>query len=182
MRDRYYEGETFEEYMESVEKNRELLRAIYDRVEVPEDATRRAREIGGTWYLLALSEDWCGDAVNLLPVIARFVEEVPGFDLRVLRRDQNPDIMNEHLTGGRSRSIPVVIVLDDGFEERGWWGPRPEEIQEWVVRHLDTPSRERYATVRRWYARDRGSTTLDELLSVIEDASSIATDAAERSA
>jgi hypothetical protein len=122
--------------------------------------------IAGGWYLVALSEDWCGDAVNTLPVIARLAEQA-GWDLRILSRDANPDLMDAHLTNGRSRSIPVVIVYDEHFEEIGWWGPRPGEIQDWVLGEgLALPSPERYKVVRGWYARDRGRTTLRELLEV----------------
>ena len=88
--------------------------------------------------------------------------------LQKLPRDANPDLMDAHLTNGRSRSIPVVIVYDERFREIGWWGPRPEEIQAWILSEgLAMPSPERYKVVRRWYAKDRGRTTLAELLRVL---------------
>jgi len=122
--------------------------------------------MAGRWKLVALSEDWCGDAVNTLPVVARLAEAA-GWDLRVLSRDDNPDLMESHLTNGRSRSIPVVIVYDEQFREVGWWGPRPSELQTWVLSEgLAMPSPERYKVVRRWYAQDKGRTTLAELLEV----------------
>jgi len=125
-----------------------------------------ARAMAGRWKLVALSEDWCGDAVNTLPVVARLAEAA-GWDLRVLSRDDNPDLMEAHLTNGRSRSIPVVIVYDEQFREVGWWGPRPSELQTWVLSEgLAMPSPERYKVVRRWYAQDKGRTTLAELLEV----------------
>jgi hypothetical protein len=134
---------------------------------VPDDVAAAARALAGRWHLVALSEDWCGDAVNTLPVVARLAESV-GWDLRVVSRDANPDLMDAHLTNGRSRSIPVVIVYDEDFREVGWWGPRPGEIQEWVLSEgLAMPSPERYKVVRRWYAEDKGRTTLRELLEVL---------------
>jgi hypothetical protein len=164
---RYERALTFERYLEGVEKNRELWRAVHERVELPAELVEAARAAGGGWHLLALSEDWCGDAVNTLPVVARLAAEV-GWDLRVLSRDANPDLMDAHLTNGRSRSIPVVIVYDALFREVGWWGPRPGEIQEWILGEgLAMPSPERYKVVRRWYAQDRGRTTLAELLEVV---------------
>jgi hypothetical protein len=61
-----------------------------------------------------------------------------------------------------------VIVYDEDFREVGWWGPRPGEIQEWVLSEgLAMPSPERYKVVRRWYAEDKGRTTLRELLEVL---------------
>lgn len=166
-RARFEAAPTFEEYLEGVDRNRELWHGVYARARVPEDLAAAARERGDRWYLLALSEDWCGDAVNTLPFVARLAESV-GWDLRVVSRDANPDLMDAHLTNGRSRSIPVVIVYDEDFREIGWWGPRPGEIQEWVLSEgLAMPSPERYKVVRRWYAEDKGRTTLRELLQVL---------------
>lgn len=168
--ERFEASATFEEYLASVEKNRELWHAVHERVRLPEQLVEEARAVPGTWHLVALSEDWCGDAVNTLPVVARLAEAA-GWDLRVLGRDANPDLMSAHLTNGRSRSIPVVIVYDDALREVGWWGPRPEELQAWVMSEgLAMPSPERYKVTRRWYARDRGRTVLRELLDIVESA------------
>ena len=166
-KDRYDSAPTFEQYLEGVDRNKELWHAVYDRAEIPPDLIAAARAGGPGWRLLALSEDWCGDAVNTLPVIARLAREA-GWDLRVLSRDANLDLMDAHLTNGRSRSIPVVIVYDESFREVGWWGPRPGEIQEWILGEgLAMPSPDRYKVVRRWYAKDRGRTTVTELLEVL---------------
>ena len=165
-RARFEAAPTFEEYLAGVDRNRELWHGVYQRARAPEDLVAAARAIPGAWSIVALSEDWCGDAVNTLPVVARLAESV-GWDFRVLSRDANPDLMDAHLTNGRSRSIPVVIVYDGHLREVGWWGPRPGEIQSWVLSEgLAMPSPERYKVVRRWYAQDRGRTTLSELLDV----------------
>ena len=169
-KERYESAPTFEEYLRGVQKNRELWHGLYERAGVPEDLAAEARRVSGRWHLLALSEDWCGDAVNALPAIARLADEV-GWSFRVLSRDENPDLMDAHLTNGRSRSIPVVIAYDEDFHEVGWWGPRPEELQAWVLGEgLSMPSPERYKVVRRWYARDKAHTTLREILGLFRRA------------
>ena len=82
--------------------------------------------------------------------------------------DENLDLMDEHLTNERSRSIPIVILLDEDFVERAWWGPRPGPIQNWVMEEgLALESDERYKEIRRWYARDRGGTMLRELMDLM---------------
>jgi len=171
IRARYISAPTFEQYLETVDENRDLWRAIHERARVPEDLVAAAARLPGRWHLLALSEDWCGDAVNTLPVVARWADELPHFDLRVLARDENPDLMDAHLTGGRSRSIPIVIVYDENFEEVGWWGPRPDELQAFVLGEgQQFDSEERYKHVRRWYAKDRGRTVLTEMLEKLTEA------------
>jgi hypothetical protein len=170
LKKRYESGETFERSAESAKKNRELWAALRKRARVPEEFVERVERLGGRWHLLVLSEDWCGDAVNSVPVVAALADAARNLDLRVLARDENPDLMDTHLTGS-SRSIPVVMVLDECYEERAWWGPRPRELQAWVLGEgLQLPTEERYRLVRSWYARDQGRTTLEELVSMMERA------------
>ena len=171
MRDRFESALAFPEYLETVKKNRELWSGVYERVRLPARAVEEGASIPGAWHLLALSEDWCGDAANILPVVSRLVDELPDVRLRVLARDENLDIMDAHLTNGRSRSIPVVIAYDGDFRERGWWGPRPSELQKWVMDEgMKMESGPRYAETRRFYARDRGRAIVAEILGLIRSA------------
>jgi hypothetical protein len=168
MRDRYLGAMEFEEVLATATVNQDLWAAVWRRAVVPEEFVRRLAATGGAWHFLVLSEDWCGDAVNTVPVVARLAELAGNADLRVLARDSNLDLMDTHLTG-TSRSIPVVIALDEEFQERAWWGPRPRALQEWALgpgQALDKDSR--YREVRAWYARDRGRTTLEEVVGMVE--------------
>ena len=171
MRNRFESALPFPAYLETVARNEELWHGLYDRVRVPAETVEEARAIPGTWHLLALSEDWCGDAINILPVLFRLTEALDRMELRVLTRDDNLDIMDAHLTNGTSRSIPVVILLDEDYRERGWWGPRPRELQKWVMEEgMKMEPGPRYARVRRFYARDKGKTILMEVLDLIRSA------------
>jgi hypothetical protein len=168
--ERFAEGLDFETYVAAAQKNADLYRDLYRIASPHPDLIERARRLPGKWHLLVLSEDWCGDAVNALPILARWVAEVPSLDLRILGRETNPDLMDAHLTG-ESRSIPVVMILDENFVERGWWGPRPSELQRWMLAEgLALDKSERYRRVRQWQARDRGRTTIGEVLARLESA------------
>jgi hypothetical protein len=167
-RARFESGSTFAQFMATDFTNKLFWEQVFRRATVGEDVLRRARELGGRWHLLALNEDWCGDSVNILPYVAKLADAVPGFDLRIVRRDENLDIMDAHLTG-TSRSIPIIILLDESFSECGWWGPRPAELQKWVMEEgLKLPKEERYKHARTWYARDRGASTMNEIVSTFE--------------
>jgi hypothetical protein len=166
--ERFRAGKTFDELLARARDNAELWNAMYKRASVSEDAIARARRIREPWHLLVINEDWCGDSVNVLPYVARLVEQSPNLDMRIIGRDANPDIMNAHLTG-KAHSIPVIIIYDENFVERGWWGPRPWALQEWVqTEGLALPRPDRYRHIRTWYARDRGATLVSEILSIIE--------------
>jgi hypothetical protein len=165
---RYYDGETFADFIARPIKNHELWLAIAKRVEIPVEMSARVDALRGNWHLLVLSEDWCGDAVNIVPIVSKLATSVTNMDLRILARDQNLDIMDAHLTG-TSRSIPIIIVLNEKFQECGWWGPRPSPLQKWVKeKGMLLPKDERYREVRTYYARDRGLTTMHEIVEMLE--------------
>ncbi|HYE95735.1 MAG TPA: thioredoxin family protein [Rubricoccaceae bacterium] len=167
-------GLSFEDFLPTAQKNVDLWPALYRRATVPPEVLARAAALPGRWHLLTLSADWCGDAVNTVPVLARLVEATPNLALRVLDRDEHLDLMDEHLTGGTARAIPAVLVLDEGFIERGWWGPRPSVLQTWfktVGQAMDKP--ERYRRIRQWYARDQGRSTLEEVVALLERAAGL---------
>jgi hypothetical protein len=161
-------GRTFRQLVQDVDANRDLWRALAQRAPLVQDAAARVTRVPGRWRLLALAEDWCGDAVKTLPIVARLADAASNLELRIGRRDEHPEVMDRHLTGGR-RSIPVVILLDERGRARGWWGPRPGPLQAWFEREgraLAKP--DRYREMRRWYARDRGATTASEIADLIE--------------
>jgi hypothetical protein len=166
-RERFESGLTFTQFVDSARANVELWRAVYARAEVSDEAVARVVATGRQWHLLVLAEDWCGDAVNTVPVMARLTERAANIDLRILARDANLDLIDAHLTAG-ARSIPIVMVLDADYHERGYWGPRPSALQAWVAtegRLLDKT--DRYREVRRWYARDHGVSTINEIVEVL---------------
>jgi hypothetical protein len=155
----------YERFVAASEQHKGLWEGIYRIVRVP-DWAFQAVPLGTRRRLLVIAEDWCGDASSTIPILARFADAAPGMELRVLRRDEHPELMDRYLTNG-SRSIPIVIVLDESYRELGHWGPRPAPLQAWVMANRPlVPKAELYPRIRKWYARDRGETTLREVLAV----------------
>jgi hypothetical protein len=153
---------TFEQFLlQSKEEHRALWEGIYRHLPVPATA---ASLNGRPLKLLVITEDWCMDASSTIPALARLAEQAPSVELRILLRDQHPEVMSRYLTNG-ARSIPIVIGLDSEFRELGHWGPRPGALQAWVMANKDVmPKDERLREQRRWYARDRGETTVREVM------------------
>jgi hypothetical protein len=155
----------YQGFVAASDQHKGLWEGIYRIVRVP-DWAFQAVPLGTRRRLLVIAEDWCGDASSTIPIVARFADAAPGMDLRVLRRDEHPELMDRYLTNG-ARSIPIVIALDESFGELGHWGPRPSPLQAWVLEHRPlVPKPELYPRIRQWYARDRGETTLREVLAV----------------
>jgi len=165
-------GVPFEAFLESVDANRDLWHALAGRARIAPDLAARVRKAPGRWRLLAIAEDWCGDAVNILPVAWRLSEAVESLDLRIVSRDAHPELMDRHLTNG-GRAIPVVVLLDEGGSCRGWWGPRPSALQDWFQSEgRKLPKQDRYRELRRRYARDGGRAIARELAELIEHGAS----------
>jgi hypothetical protein len=175
--ERFARASTLDAFIDTAVEHAALWRAVANRshhTPVPTDLSARAERIGAPRHLLVLLEDWCGDALNSVPVIDAFVSTIPGFTLRVLSRDANDDLMQAHLSPSGTRAIPVVIVYDEAFRELGWWGSRPRALQAWTdsdeAHALDKA--EQYAFKRRWYVRDRGASTLAEIVTLLEETAS----------
>lgn len=112
----YWEqGFTWHEYLEEeVEEHPQLWRGVWRKHETPERALDRLEGIGGTWKLLVITEDWCGDASNTVPILARLAEAAPNLDIRLVKRDENPDLMDAHLTdGGRTTLEELLDVIEE---------------------------------------------------------------------
>lgn len=146
-----------------------LLAAQRERAVVPGDLLARAQALTGPLHLLVISEDWCIDSQSTLPVIAALADRADTVDLRIVGRDANPELIDAHLTNGTARSVPVVIVLDADYVEFTWWGPRPAPLRQLVStewKALEKTARNK--EIRRWYAIDKGRTTLTELVDLLE--------------
>ena len=167
---KYDSGRTFEAMLEAATEGVEVYRNFRERAVVPPEFPARIAATKARWHLLVISEDWCGDSVNIVPWIDALASASAETAMRLIDRDDNLELMDRHLTNGRSRSIPIALLLDARFVERAWWGPRPGPLQEWFA----TPEAqalskaERYKALRSRYARDRGRTILEELTAMIE--------------
>jgi hypothetical protein len=100
LNDRFDAAWRFAEFLAEAQANAILWRDTYRLARVDERAVARAGAIPGHWRLLVLVEDWCGDAVNTVPLLARVAELTPALELRVLPRDRHLDLMDAHLTDG----------------------------------------------------------------------------------
>lgn len=121
-----------------------------------------------TWLLI--TETWCGDAANSVPVIAKLAEQNTAINLRIVLRDENPELMDQFLTKG-GRSIPKLIALDDELNVLYTWGPRPEELQkiywEWRESENKVPYSEFHLVIQKWYNDNKSEAIQDELLDLV---------------
>ncbi|HEU5319366.1 MAG TPA: thioredoxin family protein [Methylomirabilota bacterium] len=126
--ERFGEGMTLAEYVGQMTANRERFLEHFHRVQIqPADREALAAR-AGKCSILVLTEDWCVDALDTLPILARLVDGLPNFELRVFLRDRNLDLMDRYLNRGVYRSIPVFVFLDESLNEIGRLVERPEAL------------------------------------------------------
>ncbi len=158
----------YHQFAEGVKDLRGLWEGIYKKASIPDATLEDARRYGSAAHFLTITEDWCWDAANTVPVLAKLCDAAGGMELRVISRDEYPDLMDRYLTNG-TRSIPIVVVLDAGFRELGHWGPRPSELQAWAKANKGTmEKKDFYAEMRRWHVRDGGQSMLREVLGILK--------------
>ncbi len=131
-----------------------------------------------TW--LVITEGWCGDAAQIVPVLNHMALENDKISLRLILRDKNLEVIDAFLTN-HARSIPKIIVLDtETSEVLTTWGPRPKEMQQLVldakVESLATDdldlrqqiSLNAAEQLHLWYAKDKTKTIQTEFLTSLK--------------
>src|SRR5205085_9913818 len=100
---------TFQEYLDSGIRNRELFERNYTgTVPTAEQAAALKALRAKVDHIMVVGEDWCPDVYRGMPVAAKIAETM-GVELRIFERDQNKDIIREYLNKGEFESIPVLV-------------------------------------------------------------------------
>jgi hypothetical protein len=118
---------------------------------------------------IIITENWCGDSAQVVPVITKLAQLNDKIDLKILLRDSNLDYMDLYLTNG-GRAIPKLIVYDENSEELFQWGPRPNEAKE-LFSKLKNDGMEKSdinKELHLWYGRNRGKEIEKEILELIK--------------
>jgi hypothetical protein len=150
---------------DSISLNLHRSRRIFKTYTPSESIRDLVGRISSPQLWMVITEDWCGDSAQNLPIFASLASLNKNIDLRIVLRDENPDIMNHYLTNGISRSIPILVVFDKSGNELFRWGPRPEEARELVdeLKSQGYEKKEFLEKLHLWYARNRGKNTETEL-------------------
>ncbi|MFT7031898.1 MAG: thiol-disulfide isomerase/thioredoxin [Cyclobacteriaceae bacterium] len=152
--------------------NAQRAKRLNKTIKVDKASTTRISGIKRKYTWLVLTESWCGDAAQILPLLNKLLEINPNIDLRLVFRDENDELMNEFLTNG-GKSIPKLLILDKGREVLNTWGPRPVEAQalydSWKNNPEKTPYREFQVDMQKWYLKDKGVSTFTEVSQIMSE-------------
>ena len=150
--------------------NRQRMRRLEKTVELNESLKEKARENNRKMLWLIITEGWCGDAAQNIPVIEKIAAENTNVETRYVLRDENLELMDRYLTHN-ARSIPKLIALDaETLEEIGVWGPRPQAAMDYFFEMkadgLEKP--QMMENLQRWYLQDDEQSLQAEFETLLE--------------
>lgn len=121
-------------------------------------------------HWIVISEAWCGDAAQNLPILNLIAESTDKISLDIILRDENEDIIDAFLTNG-GRSIPKLIALDEDSNVLFTWGPRPQRAQDMFIEHKKHPevqtAEEFKLSLHTWYSKDKSAEVQKEFLALL---------------
>jgi thiol-disulfide isomerase/thioredoxin len=165
-------GLTYEEYVDLLGENLDLHQLHYSKFSTgPAEAARlkTAKPVN----IMVLTEPWCGDSLAIFPVV-RKIAEVNDWPIKLLRRDENPDLMDQFLTRN-ARAVPIFLFVDEEFSLIFRFGPRPKAAQDIFETHREEfragkiEKSEVIKKIRAFYSKDRGQAILGELMAIFEE-------------
>jgi len=121
---------------------------------------------------LILTEGWCGDAAQNVPVIEKVAAASDLIETRYILRDENLELMDQYLTDG-GRAIPKLIALDaETLNVIFTWGSRPAAahalFKQRKAEGVDKP--QILEELQRWYNADHGHSVQHELATLVAGA------------
>jgi hypothetical protein len=137
--------------------NRQRMKRLGVTVEIKESLAEIAQNVGQKWIWLIITEGWCGDAAQNIPIIEKIAHLNSNIETRYILRDENLELMDKYLTNN-ARSIPKLICLDaETLEEIGTWGPRPNIAMNYFyeMRESGMEKTQMMENMQRWYITDK---------------------------
>ena len=138
--------------------NNKRMKRLDKTIKLSEETLQEFQKISEPKTWLVLTEGWCGDAAQSLPVLNKIAKSTDKIDLKIILRDENLPLMDLFLTNG-VRSIPKLIALDKDNNVIDSWGPRPTIASKMVADYkekngaLDPQFKQ---DLQLWYNKDKG--------------------------
>jgi hypothetical protein len=150
--------------------NRQRMHRLEKTVVIDDSLKTKVKAVTSKWTWLIITEGWCGDAAQNIPIIEKIAAENPNIETRYILRDENLELMDKYLTND-ARSIPKLIALDtETLEELGTWGPRPQEAMDrfYEMREEGLEKPLIMENIQRWYIQDKNQSIQREFETLIE--------------
>ena len=115
--DKFEQGMTTQQYIEQIKVNKDPFVAIYDAVQVPDEALGLSNGLSEPLKLAVFTADWCGDAMSTTPVILKLADSTPNISLQVFNRDDELELSNSLLPEHRAGTVPIFVLMDQDMNQ-----------------------------------------------------------------
>lgn len=159
-----------EKMIEYARVNLHRMKRLEKTIQISSDLENKLKEIVTDQHVIAITEGWCGDAAQNLPLFDIISQKHKHIKLWVVLRDENPEIMDKYLTNG-ARAIPKIIWFDSVFDEKFTWGPRPAAAQALINEaKLQGKTKDEWSIeLHTWYSKDLTQSTQKELVRLLSE-------------
>lgn len=137
--------------------NRQRMYRLEKTIRLSDSLKEKARGVRRKMIWLVITEGWCGDAAQNIPVIEKIAADSENIETRYILRDENLELMDAHLTND-ARSIPKLIALDvDTLAELGSWGPRARAAMDYFyeMKAANVEKPQMMENLQRWYNQNK---------------------------
>jgi hypothetical protein len=153
------------------ELNETRMNRLEKTIQITPETKTKLQNLDKKYIWLVLSEGWCGDAAQIVPVIDKLAKVSENIELRIALRDDNNALMQHFLTNG-GKAIPKLIVLDaESSEVLADWGPRPSGAKQLILNYkaahgvVDETAK---IELQKWYLHDKGISIQNEIVELHE--------------
>ena len=147
-KEQFKQGMTLDQYLTQMGTNKDKFVEFLGTIKIDPADKGALDKYGKKLNVLVITEDWCGDALYNVPVLAKMVEGNPNIEMRIFLRDKNKELMDQYLNQGMYRSIPVFAFFDENMNEVARFLERPpaqtEEIEKKMLETRRALRAERY--------------------------------------
>lgn len=157
-----------EERIEFTKLNASRMRRLDKTIKLSDEVIASFKKVPlQTW--LVLSESWCGDAAQTIPILNKIAEISATINLKIVLRDNHLELMNAFLTNG-AQAIPKLIILDENNTVVDTWGARSKTATQLVIdykKQFGSIDAEFKKNLQIWYNKDKGISIINDLLEII---------------
>ena len=146
--------------------NETRMHRLDKTISISDNNIQKLNALKNNYIWLVISEGWCGDAAQIVPILNKMDLLAHTIEMKIVFRDENPELMNLFLTNG-TKAIPKLIILDKKtLNVEANWGPRPKGALELITNYKEKQGKidaNAKTALQLWYLHDKGISTQTEV-------------------
>jgi hypothetical protein len=153
--------------------NETRMNRLDKTMRIPDENSFKIKNLKSEYVWLVISEGWCGDAAQILPILNQMTIASEGkIEMKIVLRDENEELMKLFLTD-KKKAIPKLIIIDRATGSvLDSWGPRPKEATDLIndyKKKFEIIDEKVKTELQLWYLKDKGLSTQQEIINLMQN-------------